>query len=244
VPWAGACWLAAGAASRFARRVPAVLPAALAATLVFAAVEGWSVRAREVAMTGRFATDRTICESTLLRNAMAALDSVPLAPGTRVVFANPAPRAPSASSSQAVRILSTYNPLEVALRGGRSLQVLRPGVRCLGVVDTIPSGWADVEVFLYEPDGSARHLGRGSQAEAALGYFTMRTEQWALAERLFLRSLALGDTLPDAVFGLGITRVMQGRGNEARALAEEGLRRWPDDPRAPAILEGLRREGR
>ena len=95
---------------------------------------------------------------------------------------------------------------------------------------------------IYQPDGSARHLGHGSRAEAALGDFTMRTEQWALAERMFLRSLALGDTLPDAVFGLGITRVMQGREDEARVFAEEGLRRWPHDPRALAILEGLRRD--
>ena len=242
VPWAGACWLAAGAASRLARRVPAALPAVLAVTLAFAAIEAWSVRAREVAMTGRFATDRTILESTLLRNAVAALDTVPMAPGTRVVFANPAPRERSSTADQAGRVLFTYNPLEVALRGGLSLRVLRPGVRCLGVVDTIPPGWADVEVFLYQPDGSARHLGRGSRAEAGLGYFTMRTEQWALAERMFLRSLALGDTLPDAIFGLGITRVMQGREDEARAYAEEGRRRWPHDPRAPAILEGLRRD--
>lgn len=244
VPWAGACWLLAGAAARLARRAPALLPAALAATLVFAAVEAWSVRAREAAMTGRFATDRTICESTLLRNAVAALDSVPMAPGTRVVFANPAPRAPAPTSRPAVDILFTYNPLEVALRGGRSLRVLRPGVECLGVVDTIPSGWEDVEVFLYQPDGSARHLGHGSQAEAGLGYFTLRTEQWALAGRMFLRSLALGDTLPDAVFGLAVTRVMQGREDEAQVFAGVGLRRWPNDPRAPAIREGLRRERR
>ena len=244
VPWAGACWLAAGAAARLARRVPALLPAALAVTLVFAAVEAWSVRAREVAMAGRFATDRTICESTLLRNAVAALDTVPMAPGTRIVYANPAPRAPSSTSSPAVSILFTYNPLEVALRGGLSLRVLRPGVRCLGVTDTIPPGWADVEVFLYQPDGSARHLGHGSRAEAGLGYFTLRTEQWALAERMFLRSLALGDTLPDAVFGLAITRVMQGREDDARVFAEAGLRRWPRDPRAPAIRKGLRQDRR
>jgi hypothetical protein len=241
-PWAGACWFAAGATSRLARHAPGVLPAALAATLAFTAVEAWSVRAREAAMTGHFATDRTILESTLLRNAVAALDSVPLAAGTRVVFTNPAPRAPSSDSSQAARILFTYDPFENALRGGRSLQVLRPGLRCLGVADTIPPGCADAEVFLYQPDGSARHLGHGSRAEAELGYFTMRTEQWALAERMFLRSLALGDTLPDAVFGLGILRVMQGREDEARRLAGEGLRRWPHDPRGPAIREGLSRE--
>jgi hypothetical protein len=57
---------------------------------------------------------------------------------------------------------------------------------------------------------------------------------------MFLRSLALGDTLPDAVFGLAITRVMQGREDEARVFAGEGLRRWPRDPRVPSLLEGLR----
>jgi hypothetical protein len=241
-PWAGACWLAAGAASRFARRVPALLPVTLAATLAFAAVEAWSVRAREAAMTGHYATDRTIRESTLLRNAVAAVDTVPMAPGTRVVFANPAPRARASASSQADRVLSTYNPLENALRGGLSFRVLRPGLRCLGVVDTVPPGWADVEVLLYQPDGSARYLGHGSRAEAELGYFTMRTEQWGLAGRMFLRSLALGDTLPDAIFGLAITRAMQGREDEARMYAEEGLRRWPHDPRVPAILGGLRQD--
>jgi len=239
VPWAGACWLAAGAAARLARRLPAALPAALAATLVFAAVEARSTRMREGAMTGHFPTDGTIRESTLLRNAVASLDSVALAPGTRVVYANPAPHAPTSAPGPGVRVFSTYNPLERALRGGLSIRVLRPGLRCLGLVDTIPPDWRDVEVFLYQPDGSARHLGHGSRAEAELGYFTLRTQQWARAESMFLRSLAWGDTLPDALFGLVITKVMQGREGEARAIAREAVRRWPLDPRVPVLLKGV-----
>jgi hypothetical protein len=166
-----------------------------------------------------------------------------MAPGTRVVYANPTPRTHTASGRDTARIVFSYHPLESALRGGIVLRLLRPGVRCLGVVDTIPLAWADAEVFLYRPDGTARHVGHGSRAEAELGSLTLRLEQWARAERMFLRSLALGDTLPDAILGLGITRSMQGDGARSRRYAEEFLRRWPGERRAPAVRKALHGTG-
>ena len=39
---------------------------------------------------------------------------------------------------------------------------------------TIPTEWEDAEVFLYQDEGTLRHLGRGSKALAELGYFTLR----------------------------------------------------------------------
>jgi hypothetical protein len=246
VPWAGACWLAAAAGTRLARRLPALLPLLLGAVLAFAAVEARGVRVRETAMTGPFAADRTIRESTILANVLASLDSARLAPGARVAFVNPAPKEHVSATGGTLGSPAAYNPFEQALRGGLALQVFRPAVRCLGVVDTLPRGWEDVEVFLYDPDGRSRHLGHGGQALSALGDFARQTGQLALAERMLGRSLALGDTTAEAIFGLGYIGSALGRPDQARAFAQEFVRRWPHDPRARGLERTLReeREGR
>ena len=241
VPWAGACWLLAGAGARLARRFPAALPVALAAVVAFAGVEGWSVRARERARAGPFAADRTIRESTLLGNAIRSLTAARLAPGARVAFVNPTPKEHvSVTGAPAVSVTS-YNPLERAMSDGRTLRLFLPGVRYLGFADTLPREWEDAEVFLYEPDGRSRHVGHGSRALAAVGTSALETGQWQWAEAMFRRTLARGDTLPDAVFGLANTRSLLGSGREAAAYARDFLRRWPRDPRARRVEEGFRR---
>jgi hypothetical protein len=241
VPWAGACWLLAGTGARLTRRFPAALPVALLALVAFTGVEGWSVRARERAKVGPFAADRTIRESTLLGNAIRSLAAARLAPGSRVAFVNPAPRERVSVTGAPVASVSSYNPLERAMGGGRTLRLLLPNLRYLGFADTLPRDWEDAEVFLYEPDGRARHIGRGSPALVAAGTYALESGQWAWAEAMFRRALARGDTLPDAVYGLANTRSLLGSGREAAGFARDFLRRWPGDPRAREIAEGFRR---
>ena len=239
LPWAGACWLLAGAGERLARRWPVLAPLLLAAALAFAGIQAWSVRAREAAWTGTFLADRTVRESAMLRNVIAALDSAGLPPGARVAFVNPAPPRHSSLAGAQAGPRVGYLPLEAALRGGAVLRLRFPGLGYLGFSDTLPRAWEDAEVFLFQDDGRARHLGHGARALAELGYFTLRTRQFVRADAMFARSLALGDTLPDAVFGLATTADLLGRRNEARQRALEFLHRWPRDPRAPAVARAL-----
>ena len=241
LPWAGMCWLLAGTGARIARRLPFALLPLLAVVAAFAGYEARNVRARETAVTGTIPSDRTLRESTMLRNVMTALDTVGLAPDARVAFVNPAPPLHSPIAGRQTGPRYSYVPLEVALRGGRALALRFPRLRYLGFADTLPRDWEDAEVFLFQDDGSARHLGRGSRALAELGYFTIRTEQWARADAMLRRSLALGDTLPDAVFGLGVTSSFLGDELQARRWAREFTRRFPGDPRAPTVLEELAR---
>lgn len=243
--WPGLCWLLAGAGQRLARRLPAALPVALGALLAFVLVEAWSVRARERAMTGDFPADRTVRESQMLRNVVAALDSLRLAPGTRIALVNPAPRRHSALVAGADGSFS-YIPLEVALRRGEAVRLFFPRLEYLGFYlgfgASVPQAWQDAELLLYQDDGQLTALGRRSQGLARLGYYVLRLRQWSAADSLFRRSLALGDTVADATFGLVVTSSFLGRPEEARAHAAEFLRRWPRDPRAAVVLHGLREE--
>jgi len=241
LPWAGVCWLLAGLGARLVRRVPLTLLLLLAAVAAFAGVEARNVRTREVAMTGVLMSDRTMRESTMLRNVTTALDTVGLAPDARIAFVNPAPPLHSPLAGRQTGPRRSYVPLEAALRGGRALQLRFPRLRYLGFADTLPRDWEDAEVFLFQDDGSARHLGHGSQALSELGYFTIRTRQWERADAMLRRSLALGDTLPDAVFGLAITSSYLGREPLARLWAREFERRFPGDPRARFVQEELAR---
>ncbi|MBI5711607.1 MAG: hypothetical protein HZC42_15080 [Candidatus Eisenbacteria bacterium] len=240
--WAGACWLIAGAGQRLVRRLPAAAPVAFAAVVALAGLGFTGVRARERAMTGAFPADRTVRESRMLRNVVAGLRAARLSPGTSVAFVNPAPRRHSSLAAAGAAPTASYLPLEQALRGGEAVRLFFPGLRYAGFADTLPRAWEDAESFLYQDDGTLRSLGRGAAALAGLGYFTLRTRQWARADAMFRRSLALGDTLADAAFGLSITSSFLGRPADERAYAAEFLKRWPDDPRAGVVRSAL--EGR
>jgi len=217
---------------------------AAALLLGFTGVEYRNVRARENAVLGPFPADKTIREAQLLGNAVAGLRGARVQPGARIAFVNPAPplhfavadprRVPNAN-------VSSYVPVEGAMRHGQAVRLFLPGVEYLGFARRLPREWEDAEVFLYRDDGGMRALGRGSRALAELGYFTLRTRQWAAADSMFQRSRALGDTLADATFGLIITSGYLGRQGDERRYAEEFLRRWPDDARAATVAQGLRR---
>lgn len=241
LPWAGACWLVAALGGRLLAPLPRRAAWAIAAVALGAAA--WTghtaTRAREHATTGELLADRTVRESTLLRNAVASLDSAALAPGTRVAFVNPAPRLHSALAPGAPT--TSYLPLEQVLGPGGGFRLFFPALRYVGFADSIPPAWEDAEVFLFHDDGSLRRLGRGSRALAELGLVAVRVREIPRADRWLGRSMAHGDTLPDALFGRVATADLMGRHAEARALARAFVRRWPDDPRAGVLREQLGR---
>ena len=244
LPWPGACWMLAGAGQRLARRRAAAW--AMAILLAgFVVVEYGNVRTREHASLGTLPLDKTVREAMMLENAVTGLGAAGVAPGDRIAFVNSAPRRHFAVAQTAgldTSAVRSYLPLEGALRQGEAIRVFFPGARYLGFAASIPREWEDARTFLYQDEGTLRDLGRGSRALAELGYFTLQLEQWKDAEAMFLRSQALGDTLPDAVFGMIVTSYFLGREDESRRHAEEFLRRWPSDPRAPGVAAGLRGE--
>ena len=235
LPWAGACWLIAGALARPARRAGWIGAVLAALTLLaFAGIERRNVGTREHAMIGDFAADRTMRESGMLRNVVGALDSARLAPGTAFALVSPAEQRHFALVEGASAEHS-YIPLEGAMRGGETPRLFHPELHYLGIGHAIPPEWENAEVFLYHSDGTLRPLGRRGHAQSEIGYFLLRLRQFEKADSLFHRALALGDTVPDAVFGLVITRDALKHPDQSRAWAAEFLRRWPREPRAAAV---------
>jgi len=243
LPWPGLCWMLAAIGQRLARRSPPALAWAMAAALVaFVGVEYRNVRAREHAMVGPFAQDKTIREAMLLENAIQDLRAAGVRPGDRIAFVNPAPRrhfAVADTSAAKAAPVHSYVPLEGALRGGEAIRVFFPGVEYLGFESRLPREWEDAQVFLFHDDGTLRAVGRGSQALAELGRFALRTRQWKEADEMFLRSRALGDTLADATYGLIITSDFLGRPQDSKRHAADFLRRWPNDPRARDVASAM-----
>ena len=242
LPWAGACWLLAASGARLARNRPAVGVILAVLVVAFAGVEAANVRAREKRAIGSFLQDKTMREELLLRNVVRGLREAKLTSGDRLVFVNPAPRRHTALTADAAAdtALHSYVPLEGAMRGGETIRLFFPGVEYLGFGTALRPEWEDARAFLFQDDGRVRDLGIGGRSLAELGYFTLRLERWGDAEQLFLRSRARGDTLPEATFGLIVTSGKLGRPEESRRYAEEFLRRWPNDPRAAVVAQGLR----
>jgi hypothetical protein len=247
-PWAGLCWLLAGALGRVARRLPVHAAAALAAALAlgFTAVEWRSVRARERTRVGDLPVDRTVSAGTLLRNAVEGLAAAGVAPGDSVGFVNPYPRAYVDRTRGQLTIRAqaagglTYLPFAAALRGGRALAVLRPGVRVLGFEESIPEAWGDGLVFQFENDGRLTPLGRGLDALRAYSDACAREERWDLLEAAARTRIARGERTPDAAYALLYAIAGQGRGTEARAAMRAFVRGFPDDPRSARIDSALR----
>src|SRR5262249_59394905 len=86
--------------------------------------------------------------------------------------------------------VASYVPLEGALRHGEAIRLFFPGVGYLGFQRGLPPEWERAKTFLYQDDGSIRLLGSGTRALAELGYFTVRTHQWAAADSMLEPSLA------------------------------------------------------
>ena len=138
--------------------------------LGFVLVERHQAVVRANATRDHLPVDRTIRDSELLKHALAGLSAANLAPGTRVGFVNPLPRArfdlttgaPTSADSMDSR--TSYLPLEAAMRGGETLALFVPELRYAGFASTIPPEWDDVECFYYDQRGWLKRWGRGQQA--------------------------------------------------------------------------------
>jgi hypothetical protein len=251
-PWAGACWLVAGAGRRAARRWPSRATGALLAIalLAFVGLELRSVRTREGASVHGLPLDRTMRESLLLRNAIAGLRGAGLAPRDSIAFVNPlSPRHQNIASRDTALHAeptqgATYTPLEAALRGGESVRLFFPGVKLLGFAESVPPTWETAALFFYDNDGTLTPLGRGLEAQQKLGALMLRIRRWELAEPTFRRMIVLGDTSADAAHGLLVALVGLDRNDKAERLAAAFVKRWPRDPRSAVIEEALRRSAR
>jgi len=249
LPLAGACWFVVAFAGRLLGRVPLLRPQAAAGiawglVMLLTFVEFSAVRAREAAKIDAFAMDKTIRESTLLRNAVADLRAAGVTAGDTVAFMNPGPRkrvrlVGGDADAEPVR---SYYPLEGAMRQGQSIAVFFPGAGYLGFGRDIPPEWERAKIFVFFDDGHLEPIGSGTEALAQLGHQLVLQERWDEAGQAFERSIASGDTLPDAAYGLIATDYFQGRRERAMARAAAFLRRWPDDPRVPALAQQLRAE--
>jgi hypothetical protein len=250
LPWAGACWMLAAIGARLATRRSPMRWALAAALAAFVAIEAWSGVARERAVVGDQPLDKVVRESRLLRNAITGLRAARMPAGSRVALVNPAPRrhfsvagGDTGFTEVATGRLS-YVPLEGALRGGEAVRVFAPELRYLGLGSVPPPAWEDAQLFLFLNDGRLEHLGSGARALTELGNLAMRARAWPTADSLFVRALARGDTLADAVYGLIITKDMARRGEESAGWARMFVQRWPNEPRVPPIREALERSSR
>jgi hypothetical protein len=218
----------------------------LVALGAYVLVEVRNVEVRETVTRDALPVDRTIRDATLLRHALPALARAHLAPGTRVLFVNPVPRAAfdlmtgaqTRAEDRASR--TSYLPLEAAFREGETLRLFIPGVTYLGFANTIPRGLEDAECFYYEQRGWLERLGHGQQALMRQGEIQMAAQSWAAADSTLSRVRALGDTLPEALCGQVTCLAAMGRTAEARPVAEEYLRRWPGDSSATGVRDFLK----
>lgn len=245
LPWAGGAIAiaAAGAAwfERLKRRGLAAAGAVGVAALALAiGADAVAMRARERDRVGTFLRDKVLREAELLENAVRDLRAARVAAGDTIAFVNPAPRRGTAMANLAgldSADVHRYIPLEGALRQGQAIRLFFPDAAYAGFDATIPAALEGARAFLYQDEGTLRDLGRGAAALAALGEVCVRLRQFERADSLYTRSIALGDTLPDAAFGLIVTRDFTGRPDESRRWAETFVRRWPDDPRAAAARQ-------
>jgi hypothetical protein len=169
VPWVGG----AVAITAVVARAPALmrrreLPAVSLAA--FVALQAWNVERREQATQDALPIDPTMRDASLLAHAVPDLRAAHLPQGARVGFVNPVPRARfdvvrgAPTTAAAATTSLPHYPLETAMLGGKTLELLVPGVAYAGFADTIPSGWDDVDCFLFEQRGYLRYWGHGQAA--------------------------------------------------------------------------------
>ncbi len=243
LPWAGASWALVAAARALGSPAPLRIRIAAAALAIagFIALEARGVRLRESAIAGGLPADKTVRESVLLRNAISGLREAQLPPGTHVGFVNPFPREHHDIAGANTMVPATaaamhsYIPLEGAMRDGKSLQLFVPGLHYEGFAVLPPPGWEDVELFLFDNDGSLKALGRGAVAYAQLGRLMIDLQRPIEAEALLRRALLLGDATADTEYLLMIAVGSQGRMIEGYDAARAFLERWPRSPYAENI---------
>jgi hypothetical protein len=243
IPWAGGAIAAAALGRALCARCPRRLALAIGLVALggYALVEARNVAVRETATRDALPVDRTMRDAVLLSHALPVLRAAALPPGTRVAFVNPVPRArfdvmtgsPTRPEDRSRR--ESYWPLEAALRGGETLRLFLPGIEYLGFANTIPPDWEDAECFRFEQRGWLEPWGRGQRALMRQAAVQLAAREWSAAESTFRRVRALGDTLPGAVQGQIIALAGGGRSSDARSVASEFVRRWPDRPLAPGV---------
>jgi hypothetical protein len=195
-------------------------------------IEARNVERRATETRDALPVDRTIRDATLLSHALPPLRALPA--GTRVAFVNPAPGprfdlvTGRPTRPQDATRRASYYPLEAALRGGETLRLFAPQVEYAGFATTIPPGWEDAVCFHFEQRGWLDRWGRGQEALMRQAEVQMATGQWAAAESTFRRVRSLGDTLPAALDGQTRALRASGREVEARRVAGELRRRWPE----------------
>jgi len=204
------------------------------------------VRRRESETAGAFPLDKTMRESMLLGNAVTDLRRAQVSAGDSIAFVNPAPPGVHVGLARPEDVdpatVVSYVPLEGAMRGGESVRAFFPGTTYLGFARDLPAGWERARLFLFQDAGTLRDLGSGAAALTELGRFALRLQDWEMAEGFFERGFALGDTLPDAAYGMMAAAFFQGRRDEAMRRGREFLARWPDDPRAGELALRLQQE--
>jgi len=199
-PFAGVA-IAAGAllgrASARARGVWGVV--ALVLPLAgFVANEAVQARARATLRGGGVVVDRVAREAGLIRNTLASLRTARVGPGDTIVLINPYPLAsvdPSRGVSREAGPgfgANAYIPLVAALREGRALPLLVPGVTVLGMGDGVPPAWMRARVFQFDNDGALADLGRGTAALDSVATAYLQGGRWADAEAALARLAAAG----------------------------------------------------
>ena len=211
VPWIGGSIALAALVTGMADRLGArrALLACVAVAAIDAALQWRDVSLRGGAVQDHLPIDPILRDSQLIRHAVSGLESARLPAGSSVGFVNPVVRPSAApprgrSLGEGLDTTRSYIPLEAALRGGETLELLAPELHYRGFSSTIPPDWLDVECFHYEQRGWLEHWGRGPQALLRQARLQMSTGQTMAAESTYQRARALGAgrVPPDSIAAL------------------------------------------
>ena len=214
VPWIGGSIALAALVSGIADRLGArrALLVCVAVAAIDAALQWRDVSLRGSAVEDHLLIDPTLRDAQLIRHAVSGLESARLPAGSSVGFVNPVARPPAApprgrSRGEGLDTTRSYIPLEAALRGGETLELLAPGLRYRGFSSTIPPDWLDVECFHYEQRGWLEHWGKGPQALLRQARVQMASGRTLAAESTFRRARALeaGGIRSDSSSGITAT---------------------------------------
>ena len=208
VPWIGGSIALAALVTGIADRLGArqALLACVAVAAIDAALQWRDVSRRGSATQDHLPIDPILRNSLLIRHAVSGLESARLPAGSSVGFVNPVARPSAApprgrSTGEGLDTTRTYIPLEAALRGGETLELLAPELHYRGFSSTIPPDWLDVECFHYEQRGWLEYWGKGPQALLRQARVQMSSGRTMAAESTYRRAGALeaGRVRPDSI---------------------------------------------
>lgn len=204
VPFAGVALAAGAVLGRLTQRVGQAAGTVLVVLLLsgYVAVEATQSRARASERGGGVLVDRVARESGLIRNALASLREAKVVPGDTIVIINPYPLLGVDPSRSEVSGPGggfgshAYIPLVAALREGRALPLLMPGVTVLGMGDGVPPEWMRARVFQFDNEGGLADLGRGTAALDTVATAYLEGSRWADADAALSRLAAAGVDTP------------------------------------------------